>query len=147
VFPVFNIALSGMQAAELRAQAAAENIANSSTVGSLPDAVGARQSRQAYQPVSVVQSSNVDGGVSAELVNKEPAYIEEYNPGSPFADARGVVAAPNVDLAEEAANLMSAKLQFAANAMVMRAASEMARDLFDALDHDHDNHRRRLLTI
>ena|SRR5690242_79441 len=51
---VLSIAASGVQAASLRSEAAASNIANAQT--------------QNYKPVAVAQQTRADGGVNAQLV-------------------------------------------------------------------------------
>jgi flagellar basal-body rod protein FlgC len=52
---------------------------------------------------------------------------------STFADASGLVAAPSVDLASEAATQISAKLAYQASAKAMKVEKEMAESTIDAL--------------
>jgi flagellar hook protein FlgE len=54
-----------------------------------------------------------------------------YDPGSPFADADGQVAYPNVDLTEEAIQQLVARYTFAANARVVTAYDQMVKSLVD----------------
>lgn len=49
-----------------------------------------------------------------------------HNPGHPDADARGMVAMPNVSIHEEMADLISASRTFEANLAVIRNARSMA---------------------
>lgn len=109
-----NIAVSGMQAASLRLEAAASNIVNSDSGG--------------YQPVSVAQSPAPDGGVSASLQPVTPAALLAYNPASPYANLQ----APNVDLANEIVNLKLASHDFRASIQAYKAASQMFDTLLKA---------------
>lgn len=136
----FSIAVSGMQAASLRLEAAARNIANADSAGALPNAAGVASPRQAYQPVTVEQTPLPSGGVAATLRKISPGFVTALQPSSSQADSRGMVAIPDVDMAIEVTNLLSAKQAFAANAQVMRVTDEMLRNLYDVLD-DHDEKR------
>lgn len=143
MFDALRIATSGMQAAQLRLQASAQNIANVGSVGSLPNAVGAEQRREPYTPVTVTQSSVEGGSVRAELQKVEEPFVETYSPSSVFADRRGMVAAPNVDLAKEMTDVGAAEMSFKANAMVVRAAYQMFDSLLNAMDSRDDRKRLR----
>ena len=69
--------------------------------------------------------------MSATTRPRLPAYARQYDPSAPFADAEGFVAAPNVDLATEAVDVLAASLSFRANLAVFRAADEMAKRTLD----------------
>lgn len=137
----FSIAVSGLQAASLRLDAAARNIANAGSEGALPDATGVAAPRAAYQPVAVEQSTLPTGGVAATLRKISPGFIAALQPSSSQADGNGMVAMPDVDMATEITNVLGAKQAFAANAQVLRATDEMLRRLFDVLD-EHDDRAR-----
>jgi len=128
--PVSAIALSGIKAALQRFDAAANNIANVRSYGPLPGAAAAGYPA-AYTPVDVVQLSVSGGGVVSRVINSPRGPIAYYDPSAPYADADGMVAAPDIDLASEMVNLVTAELDFAANLMVLRAESEMMASLFD----------------
>lgn len=136
----FSIAVSGMQAASLRLEAAARNIANAGSAGALPNATGVASPRQAYQPVTVAQSALPNGGVAATLRKISPGFITALQPSSSQADSSGMVAMPDVDMATEITNVLSAKQAFTANAQVLRVTDEMLRSLYLVLD-DHDGQR------
>lgn len=123
-------ALSGMNAQKVRLQASASNIANISTAGGVPGSITAPAAAPAvYKPLTATLTSQEDGGVIASLVEKENAYSTVSDPSSPYADANGNIAVPNVDLAEEAVNLVETKAAFKANAAVLRAQEEMSEEL------------------
>lgn len=128
------IALSGMQAAAKQTGAAASNIANQQTVGSLDDPDNAP-----YTPLTVQQGSlkGTDGqgfGVKADFAPKNPAFVPAYDPDSPFANEEGVIGVPNVDMAEEAVNLTIARASYKAGAAVIRTASDMDDALLSIFD-------------
>jgi|SRR6516165_3503150 flagellar basal-body rod protein FlgC len=119
----FAIAKSGMQAASLRLDVSASNVANMSSDGPLPDATNAT----AFPPDQV----EVAGGTAAQASNVSPSYVPAYDPGAPYADKNGMVAAPNVDLTNEVVQQMTAAYEFAANARVLQTASQMMKTLLD----------------
>jgi flagellar basal-body rod protein FlgC len=124
------IAVSGMNAASLRLQVAARNIANARSNGALPGADTPEDAPQAYAPQRVDQVATA-GGTSARVTPVSPPSVPVYDPTAPYADENGMVAAPNVDLATELVEVMVAKYTFAANAAVVRAESDMMKSLLD----------------
>lgn len=133
VSPV-TIALSGLNAASTRVAASASNIANAHTVGVREGTEGP----EAYTPVDVVQisigaESGEPQGTRAEVVARDPATTPVYQPESPYADAQGLVEAPNVDYGTELINARTASLAYKANLAVIKVADEMERELLDRL--------------
>lgn len=118
----FSIAVSGLTAAGLRLDAAASNIANSQDTAPLSPQPGAPLP---YQPVDVVQSHVSGGGTLATFRPVTPASNTLYDPGSPFADANGNVAAPNTDLAQQLVNTTIASVSYDANVRVIQTAQQM----------------------
>jgi flagellar basal-body rod protein FlgC len=106
-----SIGLSGLAAATLRLDVAANNIANAQSSGALPGNPGPAP----YTPMQVVQSDGESGGTVASTVSADPAYIPASDPQSPDANAQGLVAAPNVDLTQEMVEMAAAQQSFAAN--------------------------------
>jgi flagellar basal-body rod protein FlgC len=117
-----SIAASGLTAASLRLDAAASNIANSQDTAPLSPQPG---DPQPYQPVDVVQQHVAGGGTSATFEPVVPASNAIYDPGSPFADANGQVAAPNTDLAQQLVNTNVASVSYDANVQVIETAQKM----------------------
>lgn len=123
---------------------AASNIANISTTGPLPASGGSATSAgagiaptfpAAYVPLRVDQvsqsSGSTPGGTVATVSTVSPSYTTQSDPSAPFANQHGLVAAPNVDLASEFAELVTAKYSFIANAKVIQAYSETEKTLLD----------------
>lgn len=141
---IFSIATSGLSAASLRVNVAASNIANANTTGPLPVS-GASSTPvspgiaptfpAAYVPLRVDQVSqsngSTPGGTLATVSAVSPSYVAQSDPSAPFANQGGLIAAPNVDLANEFAQLATAKYSFIANAKVIQAYAETQDALLD----------------
>ena len=123
-------ALTGLIASSKKVEASASNIANMGSAGSLDPA----SPNKPYQALTTVQTANGTGGVTAGNIPKQPGVVNAYAPDSPFANADGLVAVPNVDLAEEAVNLKIAELTYKANIGVLKTAQEMSEELSRLLD-------------
>jgi flagellar basal-body rod protein FlgC len=119
-----------MNAASLRLNVAARNIANARSNGALPSADAPEDAPQAYVPQRVDQVE-IAGGTAARVTSVSPATVPVYDPTASYADENGMVAAPNVDIASELVEVMVAKYTFAANAAVVRAESDMMKSLLD----------------
>jgi len=129
------IAVSGMKAAVARVMNAASNLVNASSTGRLPSTSGEKAT--SYQPTDVVTLSDSAGdnnlGVHTKVVARDPAYTVAPDPRSPDANTQGLVAAPNVDIASELIDMKMAELSYKANARVIRAQTNMDKDLLDTL--------------
>lgn len=119
---VFSTALSGLQAATKRVAAAANNVANLNDVTSLSPKPG---DPQQFQPLLTTQSSLPSGGTIAQVHNVTPASVPSFQPDSPFANADGLVAVPNVDLATEMIDSLTASTSYKANIKVIEVAQQM----------------------
>lgn len=144
---IFSIATSGLSAASLRVNVAASNIANVRTTGPLPASDRSSTSAAtggssvaptfpaAYVPLRVDQvaksSGSAPGGTSATVSTVSPGYTVQSDPGAAFANQDGLVAAPNVDIANDFVQLAAAKYSFVANAKVIQAYAETAESLLD----------------
>ena len=136
-----SIASSGMNAAALRLEAAASNIANAQSEGALHPPTGApvptgTQSpdlKPVYEPRHVDQvslSAGAAGGVSASI-KTTPDYYAAYKPDASYADAQGMVAVPKVDLAEQTVERITAQQSFQSNMSVYKTADAMQKALLD----------------
>ena len=125
------IAVSGLSVASLRLQVAASNIANASSDGPLPGTPNPENFPPAYSPLRVNQVDNFGGGTSATVANISPSTVGTYDPSAPYADDRGMVASPNIDLANGLVQVLIDRFSYAANAHVIRADAQMSSALFD----------------
>jgi flagellar basal-body rod protein FlgC len=125
------IAVSGLNVATRRLQVAATNIANSLSDGPLPDAANPQNFPAAYTPLRVNQTDLPGGETTATITAVSPATISSYDPTAPFANGSGMVASPNIDLANEFVQLLIARYTYAANAEVIRADAQMSAALLN----------------
>ena len=131
---ISSIAVSGLNAATRRVEVSASNIANQQSTGALPSANGAGPTGapQAYRPLQVNQTDSAGGGTQTTTGEVSPATVPVSDPQAPFANADGMVAAPNVDLAQELIGQMVAKYSYAANLASLKADDRMTKSLLDA---------------
>src|ERR1700678_1790482 len=118
------IAVSGMEASTTWLDATASNVANMNDTSALP-AGGAPYT--GYQPVTVAMSTTPAGGVSAEVEPTLPAYSPGTDPSAPMANAQGLVAVPNVDLATAVVDQITALQSYKASADAFRAPQERTK--------------------
>jgi flagellar basal-body rod protein FlgC len=130
---ISTIALSGMNAAARRLEVSASNVANVMSTGALPNADGTvpAGAPRAYAPLELVQTANAGGGTQTAITTITPPTTAVYDPQAPFANQDGLVAAPNVDLAQELIGQLLASYTFTANATVMKADNRMTGALLD----------------
>jgi flagellar basal-body rod protein FlgC len=128
---VSSIALSGLSAASLRLQVSAGNVANALSSGPLPGSAASGSYPAAYTPQRVDQVALANGGTSARVSSVSPAFVPTYDPSAPYADSHGLVAQPNVDLASEIVQQLTAQISFAANAQLVKADHKMTASLLD----------------
>ena len=125
-FKIFDIAGSGMSAQSVRLNTVASNLANADSVSGDPNNV-----YRAKHPV--FQAVMGGGDQSTAKVNvtgiseSQAAPETRYDPGNPLADAQGNVYAPNVNVVEEMADMISASRSFEANLAVVKNARSMAQ--------------------
>jgi flagellar basal-body rod protein FlgC len=129
---VINIAASGMAAAMARLNVSAQNVANSQSNGALPDFQAANGTTAAvptaYAPLQLSQFSlplSQGGGVQTQVSTSPNLQQTAYDPSASYADARGLVATPNVDPAIEAVNQIEALNQFKASVNLFKVGEEM----------------------
>ena len=130
---VQSIAMSGMLAATRRLEVSARNVANVRSDGALPDAQGnySPDAPRPYTPLRVDQVDVATGGTRAVVTEVSPSYVATPNPSAPYANQDGLVAAPNVDLADEVVQQLMASYAYAANARVVTSYNQMVKSLFD----------------
>lgn len=119
----------GMNAAARRLEGSAANVANARTTGALQGVSAA------YRPVRVEQVTAITGGGPVAAVRAvSPVWRAAYEPGAAFADADGMVAEPNVDLAGEVIEQATAEIAFRANAKTFETMQDMVKRLFELAD-------------
>ncbi len=131
---LFSISASGMEAQRLRMNIIASNLANVETTHTLTGG--------AYRRKDIVFASQPEGGFNGYLRSAMDSHaggvraagiIEDmrpfkyaYEPNHPDADDKGYVAYPNVNVAEEMVNMITAARSYEANVAAFKATREMA---------------------
>ena len=121
---IFDIAGSGMTAQSQRLNAVASNIANAeSTVTA--DGTAYRAKLVEFMAVQVGTSKAAAGVKVARVLEDNSPLKKIYNPAHPQADQLGYVSMPNVNIAEEMVNMMSASRSYQNNVDSLNAAKSM----------------------
>jgi flagellar basal-body rod protein FlgC len=127
----FHISASGMTLEKTRLDVTAANIANMHSAGTNPGSVY-RPLQVVGQPVALSFAQHygqlaANGGVRVASI--EPQAVTPrmvYEPGHPYADAKGFVAYPGVNHTAEMMNLNTALRAYEANVAALGAAKAMA---------------------
>ena len=142
LFSVLSVSASGMAAQRTRAELLAENLANAETTRTpeggpyrRKDAVFTTESQ--VSPFSAVLQTELSGtstGVGvAEIVEDTREPEKRFMPGHPDADAKGYVAFPRINPAEDMVDLMGASRGYQANISAMTAIKDMINHSIDLL--------------
>lgn len=121
--------LSGLQGASMRLANSANNIANVNSTSSITP-----QGREGgpFVPNDITQAAiEPTGGVETNLRARDPAERQMFDPTNPASDENGVVALPNVDMADEAVEQIIARNSFQGNLSALRAEMENQESLLD----------------
>ena len=126
------ISSSGLSAQSTRLRIVSENLANARSTAEVPGG-------DPYQRKTVSFSDELDraNGVSTVEVNKigldKTPFIDEYDPGNPAADAKGIVKYPNVNVLVEMADMREANRSYEANLQSIRQARDLISSTIDLL--------------
>ena len=143
LFETLSVSASGMSAQRQRATALVENLANAETTRTPEGGPYRRkdvvfQSEPAHSPFSgIFQNELASGqeqavGVSvSEVIEDTREPDRRYIPGHPDADAKGYVAFPRINPAEDMVDLMGASRNYSANVAAMTAVKDMINRSID----------------
>lgn len=126
------IAGSGLEAQSTRMRIVSENIANARTTGDTPGA-------DPYRRKTITFGSELDRLSGAEKVKVEKLgfdrsdFVEEYDPGNPAADARGIVKMPNVNVLIEMGDMREANRSYEANLQMIKQTRDMVSQTISLL--------------
>ncbi|MBI5643094.1 MAG: flagellar basal body rod protein FlgC [Deltaproteobacteria bacterium] len=130
---LFSVSSSGMEAQRLRMNIIASNLANAETTRTAEGGAYRRKdilfaSQEAQGFGSVLQNSIDSHSTGVKVVgiieDKRPLKYA-YEPSHPDADTKGYVAYPNVNVAEEMVNMITAARSYEANVTAFKATREM----------------------
>jgi len=118
------VAGSGLEAQSTRLRIVSENIANARTTGDTPGA-------DPYRRKTITFGAELDRVTGAQTVEIKKLgvdrgdFIEEYDPGNPAADERGIVKMPNVNILIEMADMRESNRTYEANLQTIKQTREM----------------------
>ncbi|MCC6748481.1 MAG: flagellar basal body rod protein FlgC [Deltaproteobacteria bacterium] len=129
------IAASGLAASRTRMNVTAANVANANTTRGADGGPYKRQD-PVLQAVPVAQpfgqmlrdrlSASLRGVQVTGVVQDQRAPRQVYDPSHPDADARGMVAMPNVNLVEEMVDMITASRAYEAGVTTIQTLKSMA---------------------
>ena len=137
---VLSVSASGLSAQRTRAELLVENLANAETTRT-PDGGPYKRkdavftsSPQTSPFAAVFQTELGANGVEvSDVIEDTSAPQKRYLPGHPDADQDGYVAFPNINPAEDMADLMSASRGYDANVAAMTAVKDMILHSIDLM--------------
>ncbi len=139
---VMSVSASGMSAQRTRAELLVENLANAETTRT-PEGGPYRRKDAVFtsapqtSPFGAVFQTEMGSGVNgvqvSDVIEDTSAPQKRYLPGHPDADQDGYVAFPNINPAEDMADLMSASRGFDANVAAMTAVKDMIAHSIDLM--------------
>jgi len=123
--------VAALDAERTRIDVISENIANANTTHGVD---GKPYQRKVVVFENALQqaigANNTGSGIPqlhvARIDTDKRPPLEIYEPGNPDADARGMVATPNINIHEEMADMISASRAFEANLAVVKNEKAMA---------------------
>jgi flagellar basal-body rod protein FlgC len=121
---VFKIATSGMRAQGERLRVVAENLANAESTATTPGGEPYRRREVLFKNV-LDRASGVSMVKVAGVVPDNSAFVREFNPSHPSADAQGYVLKPNVKPIIENMDMREAQRGYEANLGVISTVRSM----------------------
>ena len=131
-----DIAVSGLKAQRIRMNVIANNIANAQTTRTNQGGPFRRQ-LAVFRGGQMERRVNSGGvGVRVKDIVSDPSpFRQVYDPDHPDANDAGYVAYPNVSIAVEMANLVSAQRAYDANVAVIVAGKRMQAKALEIIEN------------
>jgi flagellar basal-body rod protein FlgC len=129
---IVGIANSALGAQSQRITLIAQNLANADSMNS-PSGGPYQRQLPVLEPAQVGDDPSAVGVKLASVVTDQSPPREIYQPGSPFADASGMVAEPTVNPVYEMVDMMQAARSYQANLSVVQTANSAALKTIDLL--------------
>lgn len=129
-----DIAVSGLKAQRTRMNFIANNIANAETTRT-PEGGAFRRQVVILRGEEIKRIASPDRlGVSVSRVIRDPSPLRQvYDPQHPDANEDGIVEYPNINMAVEMVNLISAQRAYEANIAVIQSGRQMSQRALDIL--------------
>ena len=125
----FDIGTTGLIAQSVRLNLVASNLANAETVVSA-DGQPYRARQAVFQVARPSTGAGVGVSVSRIVESDAPARLE-YRPNHPLANESGYVAMPNVNVAEQTVDMISASRAYQTNIEVMNISRQLLLKTLD----------------
>jgi flagellar basal-body rod protein FlgC len=125
MFSGLRISASALTAERLRMDVIANNVANAQTTRTAEGGAYKRQ-RVVFQAMAANMAPSGDGVQVASVSQDARPGSLVHDPTHPDADPNGYVQYPNVDIATEMVDMMSATRAYEANVVALQAAKQMA---------------------
>ncbi len=120
----FRISGSGLTAQRLRLDVIASNLANIETTRT-PEGGPYRRQKVVFAPWTAAGTAGA--GVQVPAILSEARFRRVYDPQHPDADPDGFVTMPDINLATEMTDLISAVRAYEANVAALNALRQMAQ--------------------
>jgi len=123
--------VAALDAERTRLDVISENIANANTTHGIDGKPYQRKVVVFENALQQAMGGGNNGAMTTQLRvaridTDKRAPLEIYSPGNPDADARGMVATPNINIHEEMADMIAASRAFEANLAVVKNEKAMA---------------------
>lgn len=130
-----DIAGQGLKAQRTRMNVIAQNIANAMATRTPEGGAFRRQLVVLKGEQLTPRPGSNDFGVKVDKIVGDPSPLRMvYNPSHPDADANGYVAYPNVDLAIEMVDMVSAQRAYEANVAVILSGKRMRQKAIEIIE-------------
>jgi len=121
----FEVASTGVAAQSRRLNATASNLANADSAAG-PDGQAYRARQVVFQAAPADPKDKGAVGVKVKAVTEDDSAPRRvHDPKNPLADEAGYVTLPNVNVAEEMVNMLSASRSYQSNLEVMNTAKSL----------------------
>jgi flagellar basal-body rod protein FlgC len=129
---IFGIVGSALAAQNARMGAIASNLANANSI-TPPGAAPYRAHEVVFEAAPVVGTNGAataDMGVQvAGTVQSNAPPVQKYDPGSPYANAKGYVTGSNVSQVNEMVDLIDSSSSYSASVAVLQQASRIDQQM------------------
>ncbi len=126
---IFGIVGSALAAQNARMGAIASNLANVDSI-TPPGAAPYRAHEVVFEAAPVTGASTADMGVQVVgTVQSSAPPVKKYDPGSPYANAKGYVTGSNVSQVSQMVDLIDSSSSYSASIAVLQQASRIDQQM------------------
>jgi len=134
IFTSMDISATGLRAQRMRMNVIADNLANANTTRTAKGTpyrrkltlFAAKENRPLFVDLLSNVTSESEGVQVVDITEDQKPFKKSFDPGHPDADANGMVTLPNVDVAIEMVDMISAARSYESNITILNTAKNMA---------------------